>query len=118
MNKLIKIVQSPFNPALEVVEDIVIKLHFPYSESSVTVQINPNTQHYKENADTENAKVRQVMMSTTTDQTKTLTFDIEKNRKQNINIEDSNYEIELMNIGKENIEDKEYLFYEFNVTKG
>ena len=51
MSKLIKIIQSPFNPALEVVEDIVIQLHVPYSNKSVTVQVNPNIQDYQENAD-------------------------------------------------------------------
>ena len=37
MSKLIKIIQSPFNSPLEVIDDIVIKLHVPYSEKNVTI---------------------------------------------------------------------------------
>ncbi len=118
MSKLIKIVQSPFNPALEVVEDIVIQLHVPYSDKSVTVQVNPNIQDYQENADTENVQVRQVMTTIPTDQTKVLSFDFDNNKKHSINIEGCDYEIELMNIGKENIQGKDFPFYEFNVSKG
>jgi hypothetical protein len=115
MSKLVKIVQSPFEPELEVVEDIVIQLHVPYSDKSVTVQVNPNILDYQENADTENAKVRQVMVTTPT---KTLSFDFDHNRSHSINVEGSDYEIELMNIGKENIQGQDFPFYEFNVTRG
>lgn len=117
MSKLIKIVQSPFTPALEVAEDLVIKLHVPYSDSSVTIQVNPNIQDYQENADTERAKVRQVIVTTPTDQTKVLSFDFANNKKHKINIEGCDYEIELMNIGKENIQNQDFPFYEFNVSK-
>jgi hypothetical protein len=118
MSQLIKIVQSPFNPPSEVVEDIIIQLHVPYSDENVTVQVNPNTQDYQENADIKNVQVRQLMMTTPTDQTKELSFDFDNNRKHSINIEGSDYEIELMNIGKENIQGQDFLFYEFNVSKG
>lgn len=37
MERLIKIVMSPFNPSLEVVGDIIINLLVPYSEKEVTV---------------------------------------------------------------------------------
>jgi len=117
MNKLIKIVQSPYCPALEVVEDIVIKLQAPYSDTGVTVQINPNIQDYREKTDTEHAQIRQVMMTTPTDQTKVLSFDIVNNKKHKINIEGCDYEIELTNIGKENIQNQDFPFYEFNVSK-
>jgi hypothetical protein len=118
MNKSIKIVQSPFNLNLEVVEDIVIKLHVPYSNKSVTIQVNPNIQDYQEKADTKNAQVRQVIMTTPTDQTRTLSFDLENNKKHRITIEDFDYEIELIKIGKENIQGQDFPYYEFNVSKG
>ena len=118
MHKLIKIVHSPFNPALEVVGDIVIQLVLPYSENNVTVHVNPNIQDYQENADTANAQVRQVTHTTPTDQTKVLSFDYDNNRKHKINIEECNYEIELMNIGKENIQGQDFPFYEFSIIKG
>lgn len=117
MSKLVKIVQSPFNPPLEVVEDIVIILHAPYSDNNVTVQVNPNIVEYQEKADKENAQIRQVMMTTPTDETKELQFDFSENKKHNINIAGSDYEIELMNIGKENIQGQDFPFFEFNVSK-
>lgn len=117
MSRLIKIVQSPFNPALEVVEDIVIKLHVPYSDTSVTVQVNPNIQDYQEKADTEHAEIRQVIKTIPTDQTRVLSFDLVNNKKHKINIEGCDYEIELMSIGRENIQNQDFPFYEFNVSK-
>jgi len=50
MGKQIKIIDSPFNPNLEVIEDLIIKLHVPYSENSVIVQINPSIDDYKKEA--------------------------------------------------------------------
>lgn len=118
MSKLIKIVNSPFNPAVEVAGNIVISLHVPYTDDSVTIQVNPNVQDYQEKADTKNIRVRQVMVTAATDQTKVLSFDFLKNRKHNIDIEGCVYEIELMSIGKENIQGQKFPFYEFNVSSG
>ena len=53
MNKKIKIVLSPFNPPLEVVDKIVVQIHAPYSDRNVTIQVCPNIQEYTENADAE-----------------------------------------------------------------
>ena len=39
MEKLIKIISSPFNPNMEVAGDLSIHLHVPYSENEVTVKI-------------------------------------------------------------------------------
>lgn len=79
--------------------------------------VNPNIQHYKENMDTENVKVRQLMVDTFTDGTKELSFDLVKNKKQRVTIEGCDYEIELMNIGKENIQGQIFPVFEFNVSK-
>ncbi len=117
MSRLIKIVQSPFNSPLEVAEDLVIKLHVPYSDTSVTVQVNPNIQDYREMADTEHAQVRQVIITIPMDQTRVITFDLDNNKKHKINIEGCDYEIELTNIGKENIQGQDFPFYEFKVSK-
>lgn len=117
MEKLIKLVQSPSNPGIETVDKMVIKLHVPYSEKSVTVQINPFLQDYKENTDQPNIQVRQVQVTSTTSDTKTLTFDFENNSTQNIEVEGNKYQITLMNIGKEKTRDGEFLAFEFLVKK-
>jgi hypothetical protein len=118
MNKKIKIVSSPFNPPLEVIDKIVVKLHVPYSDQSVTIQVCPNVQEYIENADTKAAAIRQVTITTPTDQTTTLSFDIEKNRTKSVAAEGTEYEIELLNIGKEEVQGQQFRSFEFNVSWG
>jgi hypothetical protein len=120
MNKKIKVVASPFNPSLEIADKIVVKLHVPYSVRNVTVQICPNVQEYVEKADTPTAKIRQVSVTTPTDQTATatLTFDLESNKKKSVTAEGTDYEIELLGIGKEEIQGQQFPFFEFNVSWG
>jgi len=118
MGKNIKIFQSPFHSPLEVAEGIVIKISAPYSETSVTVEANPFIQDYQENADKTDIKVRQIMLTTTTDHTKKLLFDLKGVRKHQVTVETEQYEINLTNIGKEEIQGQKFLFYEFSVSKG
>jgi len=117
MEKLIKIISSPFNPAIEVVGNIVIKLHVPYSEKDVTVQINSNVQDYIENNDQPGAQVRQVMVTSTTEDTRTLKLDFGANNIQTFAIAGEQYEIKLMNIGKENIDNQDFPYFEFYVKQ-
>ena len=115
MEKLIKIVISPFNSNLEVVGDIVINSYVPYSEKEVTVQVNPDVQDYKENQDQLGIQVRQVMVTTNTKQTKTLKFDFKENNTHEIEINDKKYEIKLMQIGKEKLQGQDFPYFEFFV---
>ncbi|MDQ5909124.1 MAG: hypothetical protein QG599_1218 [Pseudomonadota bacterium] len=115
MKKRIKIVLSPFNPPLELVEGFVIKVDIPYSDSKVTIQVCPNFQEYEENADVDSAKIRQKIMAIPTDETTRLFFDLGKNRKQKIVAEGMAYEIELLNIGYEDIEGKKFRSFDFSV---
>lgn len=118
MNKKIKIAASPFIPSMEVADKIVVKLHVPYSDQSVTIQVCPNIQEYIENADTEGAAIRQLTITTPTDQTTTLGFDLEMNRKKSVAAEGTDYEIELLNIGKEEVQGQQFKYFEFNVSWG
>jgi hypothetical protein len=118
MSKIVKLIQSPFTSPLETVEGITIQLHVPYSETEVTVKVDSNIEEYIENDDKEDIQVRQVMVNTDTPLTKTLSFDFNENVEQQVKIENDNYKIKLMNIGKENLQGQDFLFYEFNVIKG
>jgi hypothetical protein len=100
------------------VEDIVIQIHAPYTDKSVTVLINPNSRDFQKNTDPENSKISQWMKTTVTEKTKELFFDFDENKRQNITIENIEYEIELLNIGKENARGNKFPFFEFNITKG
>ena len=115
MEKLIKLVNSPFNPNMEVAGDIVINMHVPYSEQDVTVQINPNIQEYQENNDQPDIQIRQVMVSVPTDETKELHFNLKENNVQKFKINDKEYEIKLLNIGKESLQGQDFPSFEFHV---
>jgi len=117
VGKQVKIIASPFNSDLEIAEGLVIKLHVPYSDTSVTVQVNPSIDHYEEISDQSGSKVRQVIVSSPTDQTQTLSFDFESNRQQAVTIEDQDYRIELIEIGKENIQGQDFPFFAFDVNR-
>ncbi|MFZ2631744.1 MAG: hypothetical protein WAX48_09190 [Desulfosalsimonadaceae bacterium] len=117
MEKLVKLTLSPFSPSIEVIDKMVMKVHVPYSEQSVTIQFNPNIQDYKEQADQPGVQVRQFTFSTSTDQTQTLPFDFTKtNNVHDVTIEGTKYNVKLMNIGKEPIQGQNFLYFEFFIT--
>jgi hypothetical protein len=109
----VKIIQSPFHPNLEVAGDLIIKLHVPCSENNVTVKINPNLVDYKEKV---SDNMQQFSVDIDTKETKTLTFDLQKNNVHKISVEDKNYEIKLMNIEKILEQGQEFLSFKFLIT--
>lgn len=117
MAKLVRIVNSPFTSNIEVVGDLVIKLHVPYSDKDVTVQLNPNIQDYQEKADKPGIQVRQVMKTIPTDQTQEIKFDFEANRVKVVQVEKEKYRLELKQIGKQNMQGQNFPFFEFSVSK-
>jgi hypothetical protein len=76
MQKNVKIVHSPFNSAMDVVGGMLMTVFVPYSDKHVTVRIAPNVQDYRENLDKPGILLRQVIVTTSTDLTQTLTFDL------------------------------------------
>ncbi len=113
----IKLVSSPFQPPLEVAGNLVIKLSVPYSSDKVTIEINPNTADYLEKQDNPAMKVRQVMVTTKTGDTRTLQFDFGKNKIQNFETGGKRYEVELVDIGKVNQEGQAFLTFSFLVRE-
>ena len=116
MNQLVRIVDCPFVPDMEVAGDIVIKLHAPCSPESVTVQVNPDTQEYIEKLEIGGVEARQFIVTKPTDETRELFFDFGENKIKEANIAGCNYRIELMSIGMETVQEQECRFYEFNVS--
>jgi hypothetical protein len=117
MQKLIKISMYPLGPSVEPIDNMVMKVSGPYSEKSVTIQFNPNITHYQEKQDSENIKIRQLMATQPTADTKVLSFDLGQNNIHKVQIENNTFEIKLMNIGKETFEGQQFLYFEFFVTK-
>jgi hypothetical protein len=116
MTKRIRLVQSPFNPPLQVVDDIVFNLHAPCSTRQVTIQVNPNVEHYPEDAEATHVQVRPVKVAASTDQTKVVLLDFGLNKKRRIEIESKSYDIELVSIGKKTIQNENFPVFEFDVS--
>jgi hypothetical protein len=116
MQKLVKITLSPFSPNIEVVDKMVMKVQAPYSDESITMQFNPNIQDYKEQQDQKDIKVRQLVVTTSTGQTKTIPFDFKTNNVHDVTVENTKYNVKLMNIGKELIQGQNFLYFEFFVA--
>lgn len=110
----IALIVSPFYPNLELAGHLLIKLHVPYSEKSVTVKINPKIEEYKEKP-AEN--IWQSSISVDTPETKTLTFDLEKNNKQTVKYQNRIYSIELKKIGKILEQGQNFPVYDFIVSE-
>jgi hypothetical protein len=116
MTKRIRLVQSPFNPPLEVVDDIVVNLHVPCSKTQVTIQVNPNVEHYPEEAEATHVQVREVIVAVPNDQTKVVLLDFDENKKKRFEMENKNYDIELVSIGKRKIQNQNFPVFEFDVS--
>ena len=101
---------------MKTVENLTINLFVPYSDSFVTIQVNPNIQDYVENADSGHMKVRQVMVTVESEDTQTLRFDFADNNVHQICVENKNYEIKLMQIGGENLQGQNFPFFEFLIS--
>ena len=115
MEKLINLVMSPFSPNLEVVGDIVLMIHVPYSDKEVTLRVAPNVQDYQERADQPGIQVRQVMVTNATPDTCTLKFDLRDNSTQRFELDGKTYEIKLLRIGQQNLQGQDFRCYEFHV---
>ena len=109
----IKLIASPFNSSLEVAGDLVISLHVPYSDDMVTIKINPNIVGYKEEP---SPNVRQVKVSRETAETQTLKFDFQKNNVREIRVNNKDYEIKLLHIGKIQQDEGSFPVFEFQVV--
>ncbi len=118
MEKLVRLTLSPENPSIEVVDKMVMKVHGPYSENDVTIQFNPNIREHKESKDRENIQIRQVTVTTPTDQIKIFHFDFKTDNVHEIEIENTLYNVKLMFIGKAPIHGQQFPYFEFYITSG
>ena len=116
MGTLVKICMSPYSPNLQVYEDIVIKVHVPYSDDSVTVKVNPNVQHYQGDPDTADTQVRHVLATSDTDETVTVEFDLVANPVRTISVVENKYEMKLTAIEKECLHGQNFPCFKFDVT--
>jgi hypothetical protein len=115
IDKVVKIVQSPFTPAVETAGNAILKLHVPYSDTMVTIQVNPSYDSYQDDASQPGIEVRQVTVTSSTDETRTLTFDLFGARTHEVTVGGSTYKITLQNIIDEVMQGQKFRAYEFRV---
>jgi hypothetical protein len=116
--KNVKITLSPFNPGIEIVGPMVFDVRSPYNNKAVTLVINPNVQDYQDKpGGPQDVEVRQLMVTTNTDNTRELSLDIEKNKEATFDFMDKKYSVKLLNIGKENLQGQDFPFFEFFVEE-
>lgn len=113
MKKTIKLSNTPETTNLEICGDLVVKLHVPYSKEEVNIQLNPAVQDYKENQDQPGVKVRQMMVTAPTDDTKTLKLDFKENNVHTVTVAGTGYKIKLMDIGETKFQGQDFPTFEF-----
>jgi hypothetical protein len=116
MGTLVKICMSPYSPNLQVYEDIVIKVHVPYSDDSVTIKVSPNVQHYQSDQDTADTQIRHVLATSDTDETVTVEFDLTANPTRTVAVAGRQYEMKLTAVEKKSLHGQNFPCFKFDVT--
>jgi len=115
MESIIKLRNTPEVSNFEVFGEIIINLFVPYSDNSLTIKINPYVTDYKENLDQPGIKVRHLTIMTETEDTITLSLDFGNNNIQNFEVVGQQYQIKLLDIGKERFENQDFPYFELLV---
>src|SRR4051812_41803065 len=98
--EIIKVHLSPFHANIAAFGKLSFQVRPPYNEREVTIQVNPNLLDYQENRDQESIKVRHAAVTTPTGQSRTLSFSLDDNAVQCVRLDDTDYRIRLLRIGK------------------
>ena len=110
----ITITNSPFEPNFQTAGDLLIKLHVPYSKDQVTVKINPNIIGYNDRPE---SKIRQISISSDTDETITLDFNFSTKKIHKVIVANKSYEIQLMKISTKKDGEQGFPVFEFQVVE-
>jgi hypothetical protein len=113
----IRINLSPFHPNIATCGKLSFQIHVPYSDSEVTILTNPNLLDYQENTGRDGAQFRQVQLSVPTMQSRTLKFRRGDDQPQTVRIDDTDYDIQLLKIGKEKTGTQDFFFFEFRIVE-
>lgn len=116
MQKTVRIANSPISPGIEVVGDMVMSVHVPWSKDDVTMIFNPALIGYKEEADKPGIGLRQLKVMQNTADTVTARFDFRTHNEQTILISGVQYVVRLLAIGSELYDGQKFPAFEFLVT--
>ena len=106
---------SPSHPNIATFGKLSFRIDVPYNDKEVTIQTNPNVLDYQRNSDQPGIEVRQVQLSVPSRHSRILKFVAGDNKSQKIRIDDTDYEIQLLKIGKEKAGRQEFFFFDFRI---
>jgi hypothetical protein len=117
MSKLIRLVQSPFQPPIDHACGLTFQIHVPYSKDVVTLLVNPSVSDFKDKDGNENVEIRQLTVSQHTSDTKQISLDFKSDNVKTIKNDDKEIEVKLMKIDTENIQGQDFLAFELFVSE-
>jgi hypothetical protein len=117
MSKLLRLVQSPFQPPIDSACGLTFQVHVPYSKDAVTILVNPSVADYKEKDGNERVEIRQLTFIQHTSDTKQISLDFKSNNVKTIKNDDKEIEVKLMKIDTENIQGQDFLAFELFVSE-
>jgi hypothetical protein len=115
MSSLVKICLSPFEPNVATSEGLTISVLPPYSETDVTVNINPNIVNYIEGKTTGKVQLAQMTEQHSTDETFTISLDVRNHPEQRFAYGGNIYNIKFMGTTKEPHEGQDFLSFSFYI---
>lgn len=115
MSSLVKICLCPFEPNVATSEGLIVSVLPPYSETEVTVTINPNIVDYVEGKTEGDAQLAQLTEQRSTDETFTIKLDIQHRPEQRFAYGGKIYNIKFMGTTKETHERQDFLSFSFYI---
>lgn len=116
MSNYVKIILSPFTDPYGVTDDLVVKAGYPYDDGKVTLYISPNTHDYKEKVAVDAGEIRQLVISSFSSRN-VIEFNLQGNSKSTVEEDGNTFEIELLNISKEEMQGQMFPVFEFKIVK-
>jgi len=117
MEKSIKISTSPWDDGIGNAFEISLEVWQPRSDNEVTVLVNPSKDEHVEKEDLGPIKIRQKTVSSITEDTQNLFFSLPNDSVKQITIQNNNYEIRLLQIGKVKKTGQEWPYYDFLISQ-
>ncbi|MCX6154087.1 MAG: hypothetical protein NT007_08005 [Candidatus Kapabacteria bacterium] len=119
--KQVTISNNPFQPKFEVVGNLIVKLHVPYSERDVNIMINPNISEYIEKKNEVDVKIHHFSITINNERSSILYFNLDGNNENKhtfVNDDRSiweQYNFKLLDIRKKRIQGQDFPIFIFQI---
>ena len=114
MEKVIKLVNSPFTANIEVFDDLVLQIFAPCNETALTLTLNPNIHDFKAKDVNPGSQVRNFTFAVGPQQS--YTFDFNTHKTLIVKFNGKRYELTLQRIDQVEIDGSKFYSYELFAT--